>query len=342
MIFTALQIADLLGGTVEGDPSIKINKLSKIEEGSKGALTFLSNPKYIPYIYTTNASITIVNESFIANHNFSTTLIRVENAYDSFSRLLDYYEESVDHLIGIEKMSQIDPSSIIGESCYIGFFSIIGKNCTIGESVQIHSQTYIGDNVTIGSNTIIKQGVKILNNSMIGNFCIIHSGVVIGSDGFGFSQQSNNTFRKIPQTGDVLIGNSVEIGANSTIDKATLGSTVIKNGVKIDNLVQIAHNVVIGENTVIAAQTGIAGSTKVGSNCMIGGQVGVAGHIKIGDNVKIQGQAGVTSNIVSDISIQGTPAMKLKDYSKAYVYFRKFPSIVKRLEKLESKIDEKK
>ena len=335
MIFTASQIAEIIDGKVDGDPSIEVSKLSKIENGKKGSLTFLSNPKYTPFIYSTNASVTIVNESFIPEQDITTTLIRVKNAYDSFSQLLDYYEERIDIPKGISSSSEIHETSKIGKDCFVGSFSYIGKNCVIGDNVQIYPQSYISDNVHIGSNTIIRQGVKVLHNTIIGNCCVIHSGAIIGSDGFGFSPQNDGSFKKVPQTGNVIIKDFVDIGSNTTIDKATLGSTLISKGVKLDNLVQIAHNVIIGENTVIAAQTGIAGSAKIGNNCMIGGQVGVAGHITIGDNVKIQGQTGVTSNIKNGVSIQGTPAMIFKDYSKSYIYFRKFPDIVKRLENLE-------
>ena len=335
MIFTALQIADIIGGEVDGDPSVKVSKLSKIENGKKGSLTFLANPKYIPFIYSTNASITIVNETFVPEQNITTTLIRVKDAYNSFSQLLDYYEERIEIPVGISSLSEIHQTSKLGKKCYVGSFSIVGKNCVIGDNVQIHPQSFISDNVYIGSNTIIKEGVKILHNSVIGKFCVLHPGAVIGSDGFGFIPQKDGSFKKVPQTGNVVLKDFVDVGSNTTIDKATLGSTIIENGVKIDNLVQIAHNVIVGNNTAIAAQTGIAGSAKIGKNCMIGGQVGVAGHISIGDNVRIQGQTGVTSNIKNNISIQGTPAMKYKDYSKSYIYFRKFPDIVKRLENLE-------
>ncbi len=342
MIFTASEIAEIIDGKVDGDPSVKVSKLSKIEDGKKGSLTFLSNPKYTQFIYSTAASITIVDKAFVPDQDLSTTLIRVDDAYNSFSVLLDHYEKTIVKPIGINKFSDIDPTVNINKSCHVGPFSVIKKGVEIGQNVQIYSNAFIGENVKIGTNSIINEGVKIMNNSVIGNNCIIHSGSIIGSDGFGFVKQNDNTYKKIPQIGNVIIGDFVEIGANTTIDKATLGSTIIKKGVKIDNLVQIAHNVIIGENTVIAAQVGIAGSSKIGKNCMIGGQAGVAGHIVIGDNVKLQGKTGVTKDIPSNSSLQGNPAMKFIDYSRSFIHFRNFPSLVERIENLEKKLNDKK
>ena len=316
MIFTASEIANIVGGKVEGDPSVKVSKLSKIEEGRKGSLTFLSNPKYTPYIYSTGASIIIVDKGFVPDRDFSTTLIRVDDAYNSFSVLLDHYEKTIVKPIGIHKFSDIDPAVNINKSCHVGPFSVIKRGVRIGENVQIYSNVFIGENVQIGSNSIINEGVKIISNSVIGNNCIIHNGSIIGSDGFGFVKQNDNTYKKIPQTGNVIIDDFVEIGANTTIDKATLGSTIIKKGVKIDNLVQIAHSVLIGDNTIIAAQVGIAGSTIIGKNCIIGGQAGVAGHISIGNNVTIAGKSGVTKNIDDNKIIAGFPAIDINEWKR--------------------------
>ena len=324
MKFTAAEIANLLEGTVDGDDTVEISSLSKIDESTHGSLTFLSNPKYTQHIYTTNASLVIVNDDFKIENQINPTLIRVTDAYQAFSTLLEYYNKNVETKKGIEPSAVIDKTSSIHPSCYVGNFSIIGKNVGFGKNIFISPHVVIEDNVTIGNNTKIESFSVIKMGSKIGSNCYIHSGCVIGSDGFGFTH-----------TGNVEISDYVEIGANSTIDRATLGSTRILRGVKMDNQIQIAHNVEIGVNTVIAAQTGIAGSTKIGSNCIIGGQVGIIGHLKIGDNVSIQGQSGIISNIKDGSVIQGSPAIGYKDYNKSYVYFRRFPSIVKRLESLE-------
>ena len=339
MKFTAQQIASQLEGTVEGDPDVEVFQLSKIEDAQKGSLTFLSNPKYTQFIYKTQASVTIVNQDFIAEDDLSTTLVRVPNAYDSFSILLDYYNKAKTAKSGIDKSAVIDHSVKIGKNCFVGHMSCIQEDVEIADNVKIYPQVYIGSNVTIGNGTIIFAGAKILEDSIIGENCIIHSGAVIGSDGFGFAPQKNGDYKKIPQTGIVVLGDSVEVGSNSTIDRATLGVTNIGNGVKLDNQIQIAHNVEIGENTVIAAQTGIAGSSKIGKNCVIGGQVGIIGHIKIGDNVKIQGQSGVISNIKDNTTIQGTPAFSYNDFNKSYVYFKNLPNLVKEINRIIKKLN---
>jgi len=339
MKFTAQQIAAQLEGTVDGDPNAEIFQLSKIEDAQKGSLTFLSNPKYKPYIYKTQASITIVNEDFVAENDLSTTLVRVSNAYDSFSVLLDYYNKVKISKIGISQSAFIDASVVIPKNCFVGHMSFIGAGCEIADNVKIFEQSYLGSNVTVGKGSIIFPGAKLLDDTIIGENCIINSGAVIGSDGFGFSPQDNGSYKKIPQTGIVVLGNHVDVGANSTIDRATLGVTSISDGVKLDNQIQIAHNVEIGENTVIAAQTGIAGSSKIGKNCVIGGQVGVAGHITIGDNVKIQGQSGVISNIKDDMKIQGTPAFSYNDYNKSYVYFKNLPNLGKEINSIIKKLN---
>ena len=335
MKFTAAEIANLLDGKVEGDDSVEVTSLSKIEESTHGSLTFLANPKYTQHIYTTNASLVIVNDDFKLDNEINPTLIRVHDAYQAFSTLLEHYDKNVEIKKGIELSSIIDDSADIDNSCYIGNYSIIGKKVKISKNVIIGSHVIIEDNVAIDENTVIDSFCSIKSRTKIGSNCHIHSGCILGSDGFGFAPKDDGTYKKIPQTGNVEISDYVEIGANSTVDRATLGSTRIMRGVKLDNQIQIAHNVEIGSNTVIAAQTGIAGSTKIGSNCIIGGQVGIIGHLKIGNNVSIQGQSGIISNIKDDSVIQGSPAINYKDYNKSYVYFKRFPSIVKRLESLE-------
>ena len=339
MKFTAQQIATKLEGTVEGDPEVEIFQLSKIEEAQQGSLTFLSNPKYTQFIYKTQASVTIVDEGFVAEEDLSTTLVRVQNAYDSFSVLLDYYNKVKTSKSGIAESAIIDSSVQLGKGCFVGHLSCIEEDSNIGDDVKIFPQVYIGANVTIGTGTIVFAGAKILDDTVIGKNCVIHSGVVIGSDGFGFVPRKNGTYKKIPQTGIVVLGDYVDVGSNSTIDRATLGVTAVGNGVKLDNQIQIAHNVEIGENTVIAAQTGVAGSTKIGKNCVIGGQVGFGGHITIGDNVKIQGQSGVTSNIEDNSKIQGTPAFSYNAYNKSYVYFKNLPNLVKDLNRIIKKLN---
>ena len=333
MNFTAGQIADQLNGTVVGNRDVDINTLSKIEEGKKGSLTFLANPKYTEFIYSTDASATIVSNDFEPTEKITTTLIKVKDPYSSFTTILELFNDDKSKRSGISDKSDIDKSSIISKSSYVGSYTTIGKNSIVGDNCVIDNQVFIGDNVKIGNNCKIYPGTKILNDTIIGNSCIIHSSCSIGSDGFGFAPNDDGTYKKIPQTGNVVIGDNVEIGSNSTIDRATIGSTIIKDGVKLDNQIQIAHNVEIGENTAIAAQSGIAGSTKIGKNCMIGGQVGIIGHLKIGDNVKIQAQAGVTSDVESNARITGTPAISYMNYNKSYIHFKNLPEIVKKIDK---------
>jgi UDP-3-O-[3-hydroxymyristoyl] glucosamine N-acyltransferase len=334
MKFTAAQIAGILEGEVVGNPEAEVFKLAKIEEGTEGSLTFLANPKYANYIYTTAATITIVNIDFVPENKLTTTLIKVEDAYQSFSKLLEYYNQVKLMKSGIEQPSVISENVTYGDQLYLGSFSYIGKNVSIGNNVKIYPNCFIGDNVTIGDNCIFFAGVKIYSESIIGNNCNFHSGCVVGSDGFGFAPHDDGTYSKIPQIGNVVIEDNVEVGANTTIDRATLGTTFIRKGVKLDNHIQVAHNVEIGENTVIAAQTGIAGSTKLGSNCMIGGQVGIAGHITIGNNVRIQAQSGIGKSISDGEVIQGSPAFNYGDFSKSYVHFRNLPKIVADIEEL--------
>ena len=333
MNFTAGHIADQINGTVSGDRDIDIFNISKIEEGSKGSLTFLANPKYTEFIYTTKASAAIVSIDFEPTEKIELTLIKVKDPYSSFTTILELFDKDLSKRKGISQLTDIDKSSKISDSSFIGSFSTVGENSVIGEKCIIENQVFIGNNVEIGNGCLIYPGVKILDDTIIGQNCIIHSSTTIGSDGFGFAPNDDGSYKKIPQTGNVVIGDNVEIGSNSTIDRATLGSTIISNGVKLDNQIQVAHNVEIGENTAIAAQSGVAGSTKIGKNCMIGGQVGIIGHIKIGDNVKIQAQAGVTSNIESNSRVTGTPAISYMNYNKSYVHFKNLPEIVKKIDK---------
>lgn len=340
MIFKAKEIAELLDGSIEGDENATVHKLSKIEEGEPGSLSFLANPKYTHYIYTSHASIVIVDEDFKAEQPVQATLVRVKNAYSAFAQLLEVYNKIKLDKKGISKSASIAESAKIGKDVYIGPQAVIGDNAVIGDRSKIYPQAYIGDHSTVGDETTIFAGVKIYSDIVIGNNCVIHSGVVIGADGFGFAPQEDNNYRKIAQIGNVILEDNVEIGANTTIDRATLGSTIIRKGAKLDNLIQIAHNVEVGENTVIAAQSGIAGSTKVGKNCMIAAQVGIIGHIKIGDNVKIAAQSGVSNSVKDDAIIFGSPAFDARDYRRSYVHFRNLPKIVERIDKLEKGPDE--
>lgn len=338
MKFTVQQIADILKGEIEGNPTAEVWTLSKIEEGKQGSISFLSNEKYTPYIYSTNATATIVAKSFVAEKKINTTLIRVENAYEAFSKLLEFYNQSKSNKTGIEKNSYVSNTAALGKNVYIGAFAYIGNNVSLGDNVKIYPNTTIGDNVTIGSDTTIFSGVHIYSETQIGNNCTVHSGCVIGSDGFGFSNNKEGIYSKVPQIGNVIIEDYVDIGAATTIDRATLGSTIIRKGVKLDNQIQIAHNVEIGKNTVIAAQTGIAGSTKVGENCMIGGQVGMVGHITIGNNVKVQAQTGIARNVKNNEVLQGTPALGYVEFNKSYVHFKNLSNLVSKVDDLENKI----
>lgn len=335
MDFTARQIADVLNGKVEGDPEVIVSRLAKIEEGLPGTMTFLANPLYTPHIYTTKASIIVVNEDFVPAQPIAGTLIRVENAYTSFAKLLEVFQNLQSEKKGISPHAFISKSAKIGEEVYIGEFVSVGENTVIGNQVQLYPQTFIGDNVTIGDRTKIFAGVKIYHDCVVGNNCTLHAGIVIGADGFGFAPQADNQYKKVIQAGNVVIHDNVEIGANTTIDRATLGSTVIHSGVKIDNLVQLAHNVEIGENTVIAAQTGISGSTKIGKNCLIAGQVGIVGHLNIGDNVKIGAQSGIEHDIKDGDVFLGTPALEAGKTRRLYVYWRNFDQLAKKIYQLE-------
>jgi len=317
---------------------IDVNSLSKIEEAKPGSLSFLANPKYTAYIYETQASIVIVNDDFKPTEEIKTTLIRVKDAYTAFSQLLEMYNQVKLNKSGISKQAAIASSAKIGENVYIGEFAVIGENAVIGDNSKIYPQSYIGDNCQMGEDTTLFSGVKIYSDCVIGSHCTFHSGVIIGADGFGFAPQADNNYKKVAQIGNVIIEDYVEVGANTTIDRATLGSTIIRKGVKLDNLIQIAHNVEIGENTVMAAHTGISGSTKIGKNCMIGGQVGMSGHITIGDNVKVGAQAGIISNVKDNETIIGSPAMDIRAFMKSSIYFKKLPELAKQINALEKKL----
>lgn len=340
MDFTATQIATLLNGEIIGDKTVTVNKLSKIEEGEKESISFLSNDKYENYIYNTKASIVIINKSFLPKKEIQSTLIKVDDAYIAFTQLLEYYNQVKNNKTGVEKPNFISKSAKIGENHYIGAFSYIGNNAKIGENVKIYPQVYIGDSVTIGANTTLYAGVKVYSETVIGDDCILHSNVVIGSDGFGFAPTKNGDFTKIPQIGNVVIGNKVEIGAETTIDRATLGNTKINDGVKLDNHIQIAHNVIIGKNTVIAAQTGIAGSTRIGENCMIGGQVAIAGHLNIPNNTKIGAKAGIAGNPKKEgLTLQGSPALEIRNFFRSSAVFKQLPELKRQVDILTKKLN---
>ncbi|MFA6127611.1 MAG: UDP-3-O-(3-hydroxymyristoyl)glucosamine N-acyltransferase [Bacteroidales bacterium] len=335
MEFTAKQIAGFLDGQVEGDPDALVNDFSKIEEGRPGTLSFLANPKYQNHIYDTKSTIVLVHHEFKPTQPVSCTLIRVEDPYRSLARLLAMVEKRPNRS-GIEPMAFVHAEARLGEEVYIGGFSYISKGARIGNNVKIFPQVYISEDVVIGDDTWIYSGARIHNNSVIGSHCVIHSGVVIGGDGFGFAPVTGSDFTKVPQIGNVVIEDHVEIGTNTTIDRATIGSTFIRKGVKLDNLIQIGHNVDIGENTVIAAQSGISGSTRIGKNCMIGGQVGIIGHITIADGTKIAAQSGVGQSVKTPgTAIQGSPAYELIPYQRSYVYFKKLPELVERIRIIE-------
>ena len=337
MKLKAQEVADLVGGIVDGDKKSTITKLSKIENGESKSLSFLGNPKYNEYVYKSKASIIIVDKGFKLKHPITSTLIRVDNPKIAFSVLLDHFNGENLAKNGIDSSSSLDSSVKYGSNLYLGKFSIVEKDVKIGENVKIHPQVYVGESVEIGDNCIIYPGVKIYRNTKIGKNCIIHSSSVIGSDGFGFNFDSKGNTLKVNHNGNVIIEDDVEIGANCTVDRATLGSTLIKSGAKLDNLVQIAHNVIIGKNTCLAAQVGVAGSTIIGDNCLIGGQAGIAGHLKIGDRVQMQAKSGVLKNIKSDSVIMGYPAINYRDYNKSYVHFKNLPSIMKFIFKLMKK-----
>jgi UDP-3-O-[3-hydroxymyristoyl] glucosamine N-acyltransferase len=344
MEFTIQQIAAMLGGTVKGNDQQKISMLAKIQDAKPGQLAFLSNPKYEQYIYTTQASAVIVKNDFQPKKEVSAALIQVEDPYSSFTVLLEEYHKMISfQKTGVEEPAFIGKGSIVGENSYRGAFSYIGSNAKIGKNVKIYPHAYVGDNVVIGNNTILHSGVKIYADAHIGNNCVLHAGAIIGSDGFGFAPQADGTYKTIPQLGNVIIEDNVSIGANAVIDCATLfgDSTIVHTGVKLDNLIQVAHNVEIGKNTVIAAQAGVSGSTKIGENCIIAGQVGIAGHLVIANNTSIGAQAGISKSITTEgQKIIGYPAYDVKEYFRSYAVFKKLPDINNRLRELENKVAE--
>lgn len=340
MEFSALQIAEYLQGEVEGDPSVLVNDFSKIEEGRPGTLSFLANPRYESYIYESKASIVLVNKTFVATKDLPMTLIRVENAYESLARLMTLASESSSRRSGISSLASIDERAELGTGVFVDSFVSVGPGTKIGDKVQLHSKVTIEENVTIGEGTIIYPGAVIYRDTRIGSRCVIHANAVIGSDGFGFAPTDDGSYRKIPQLGNVVLEDEVEIGACSTIDRATMGSTVISRGVKIDNLVQIAHNVEIGENSVIASQTGIAGSAKIGSKVMFGGQVGIAGHIQVADGTVLGAKAGLAASIKEPGQVwSGYPAVPINTFRRAYVVNKNLPELQKTINELRKKVE---
>ena len=339
MEFTAKLIADYIGGKVEGDENASVNTFAKIEEGKPGAISCLSNPKYSQYLYETQSSIVLVNEDFKLERPVKATLIRVKNAYECVAKLLQLYATTLPKKKGIDPLASISPSASVADDCYVGPFAVIGDGAVIGEGTQIYPHTVIGDGVKVGKGCLFYPNVTIYQGCQIGNHVTIHAGTVIGSDGFGFAPNTGG-YDKIPQIGIVTIEDDVEIGANTCIDRSTMGSTIIRKGVKLDNLIQVAHNVEIGENTVMSAQVGIAGSTKIGSWCMFGGQVGLAGHIHVGDKTFLGAQSGVPGNIKGNQTLIGTPPMEPKAYFKSQAIFRKLPDMYKQLAELQKEIEQ--
>jgi UDP-3-O-[3-hydroxymyristoyl] glucosamine N-acyltransferase len=342
MQFSASQIAGMLSGEVVGNPDVTVSSLAKIEEGKPGTLTFLSNPKYTEYIYSTGASVAIVAADFTPEKTLPAqlTLIKVADPYACFAKLLEAYNQLRQPAAGISAKAHVSSTASVAEDVYVGEFVFIGERATIGKGCKIYPHVYIGDGVHIGEGTTLYPGVRIYADCLVGKHCTAHSGVIIGGDGFGFAPNAENNYSKVPQIGNVVIEDHVEVGSNTTIDRATLGSTIIRKGVKLDNLIQVAHNVEIGENTVIAAQTGIAGSTKIGRDCMIGGQVGIVGHITIADGTKIAAQSGIGHSIKDPGTVvQGSPAFAIMDYKKSYLGFMKLPELMKQLDALKKKLE---
>lgn len=340
MQFTAEQIAAFLGGEIVGDTKVCVSNLSKIEEGTPGTLTFLSNPLYTQYIYTTQASIALVRRDFVPEHPVTPTLIKVDDPYTCLTRLLELVEQARGQKSGIEEPTHIALSAQVADDAFVGAFTYIGERATVGNGCQIYPQVYIGDDVVIGDNVTLYPGVKIYHGCRIGNNCIIHAGAVVGSDGFGFAPQADGSYKKIPQIGIVILEDDVELGANTTIDRATMGATIIHKGVKLDNLVQIAHNVEVGTNTVMAAQVGIAGSTKIGSQCMFGGQVGIAGHRHVGNKVIIGAQSGIPNDVKDGMEIMGYPAVPKVEFARQTVHIKRLPDLNKSVKELRQEIEE--
>lgn len=340
MKFTAQRIADFLNGSIEGDPDIQVTDISRIEEGTPGTITFLANPKYVNFLYDTEAAIVLVSNDLKLSKSVNATLIRVSDPYRALAKLLSLVEQTPDRT-GCEEPCFVSPDASLGDNVYVGAFAYVSKNAKIGNNVMLFPNVYISENVIIGDDTIIYAGTRVHHNCLIGSNCIIHSGVVIGGDGFGFAPQTGSDYAKVPQIGNVVLEDRVEIGSNCTIDRATIGSTLLKSGVKLDNLIQVAHNVEIGEDTVIAAQTGISGSTKIGKNCMIGGQVGIIGHITIADGTRIAAQSGVGQSLKKPgAAWQGSPCFEVMPYQRSYVMFRKLPEMNDRIRDLENQVKE--
>lgn len=338
MEFTAKQISEFIGGYIEGDENATVRTFAKIQDGMEGAISFLSNPKYTHYIYNTAASVVLVNKDIVFDEPVKATLIRVDNAYESLAKLLQLYESTKPKKVGVDPTASISSTAKIGKDCYIGAFACVGDNTVIGDGCRLYPHSVVGDGVKVGDGCIIYPNVTIYDGCIIGKNVTIHAGTVIGSDGFGFAPNTEG-YDKIPQIGIVTIEDNVEIGANSCVDRSTMGTTLIRKGVKIDNLVQIAHNVEVGENTVMSAQVGIAGSTKVGAWCMLGGQVGLSGHITIGDKTNIGAQSGVPGNVKGDTTIIGTPPMEPRSYFKSQAVFRRLPEMYKQLEELKKEVE---
>ena len=341
MKFLASQIASLLNGTVEGDPNTEVWNVAKIEEGASGMLSFLANPKYIPYIYETKSSVVIVNKDFVAEKPIAATLIRVDDAYASFAKLLAFYDQLSQDKKGVSSLAFVSSTAKCGEGLYLGEFAFIGENVTLGNNVKVYPQVYVGDGCVIGDNTVLYPGVRLYRNTIIGQRCIIHAGAVIGADGFGFVPREDGHYEKIPQVGNVMIDDDVEIGANTTIDRSTMGSTHVHKGVKLDNLVHLAHNVEVGENTAMAAQVGVSGSTHLGKNCVVGGQTGFVGHLHIADGSKFGGQCGVMGSIKEENQeFMGTPIQPLRQYLVSNARFRHIDEMARKLEALEKELAE--
>lgn len=340
MDFKATEIASFLSGEVVGNGDVKVSNVSKIEEGKPGSLAFLANNKYEEFIYTTEASVVLVNNTFIPKQEIKATLIKVENAYEAFASLLELYVQAKSAILsGIEQPSFISETAVVGNDIYLGAFACIGKNAKVGDNTKIYPQVNVGNNVSIGKNCIIYAGVKIYDDCVIGDNCILHANVVIGSDGFGFAPQKDGSYKKIPQIGNVILEDDVEIGASTTIDCGTMGSTIIRKGVKLDNLIQIAHNVEIGDNTVMAAHCGVSGSTKIGKNCVFGGQVGVVGHITIGDKVSVAAQSGIAKTVMEGEVILGSPALPVKDAMRAVAVYKNLPDLQRDVTQLKKEME---
>lgn len=339
MKITAKLLSELLNGSIEGDPEVSVYGPSKIEEGKEGTISFLSNPKYETYAYSTESSILLVSKEFKAQQSIRATLIRVDDVYASVAKLLEYFNKKTRTWKGIDQQAFVDSEAEIGADVSIGKFSVVSKHAKVGKGSIIYPQVFIDENVVIGENCVLYPGTKIYRDTQVGDACILHANVVVGSDGFGFAPQKDGSFKKVPQIGKVIIEDEVEIGANTVIDRATMGATVIKKGAKLDNLIQIAHNVEVGENTVIAAQAGVAGSTKIGKNCMIGGQAGFVGHIEIANGTKVQAQSGINKPIKEEnTAIYGSPALPYNDYLRSYAVFRRLPELSRQIAALKKEI----